>query len=45
MITEIEEFERECIKSYQTNNKANNVFRKTKQELEEFNHKWNQYLK
>jgi PIN domain nuclease of toxin-antitoxin system len=45
MITEIEEFERECIKSYQANEKANNEFKKTKQELEEFNLKWNQYLK
>jgi len=45
MITEIEEFERECIKSYQTNEKANNEFRNIKQELEELNLKWNQYLK
>jgi hypothetical protein len=45
MITEIEEFERECIKSYQTNEKANNEFKITKQELEEFNLKWNEYLK
>jgi hypothetical protein len=45
MITEIEEFERECIKSYQTNEKANNEFKITKHELEEFNLKWNEYLK
>ncbi len=45
MITEIEEFERVCIKSNQTNEKANNEFKKTKQELEEFNMKWNEYLK
>jgi len=45
MITEIEEFERNCIKSNQANEKTKNEFRKTKQELEEFNLKWNEYLK
>jgi hypothetical protein len=45
MITEIEEFERFCIKSYQVNLNTNDEVRKTKKELEEFNLKWNQYLK
>ena len=31
MITEIEKFERKCIKSYQTNEKASNEFRNIKQ--------------
>jgi len=45
IITEIEDYERECIKSYQVKEKANIEFIKTKQELEEFNLKWNEYLK
>jgi len=45
MITEIEEFEKECITSYIANEKANNEFKKTKQDLEVFNLKWNEYLK
>jgi len=45
IIKEIEDFERDCIQSFQANDKANNEFRKTKQELEEFNLKWNEYLK
>jgi len=45
MITEIEQFAKDSIKFYQANAKANNEFRKTKQELEEFNLKWNVYLK
>jgi hypothetical protein len=34
MITEVEEFERDCIKSYQANEKKNNEFRNTKKEIE-----------
>jgi len=45
MITEVEEFERDCIKSYQANEKKNNEFRNTKKEIEELNLKWNEYLK
>ena len=45
MITEIEEFEKECFKSFLTNEKANFELKKTKQELEAFNLKWNEYLR
>jgi len=45
MIKEIEEFEKYSVICYQANEKANNEFRKTKQDLEEFNLKWNEYLK
>jgi len=45
MITEIEEFEKECITSYIANEKAYNEFKKTKQDLEVFNLKWNEYLR
>ncbi len=45
MITEIEEFQKECIKSFHSNEKANSEFKKTKQELETFNLKWNEYLR
>ena len=45
MVSEIEEFEVECIKTYQTSENINNVYRRTKLELEDFYLKWNQYLK
>ena len=38
MITEIEKFQKDCIISYEANEKAHNEFKKTKQELEAFNH-------
>ena len=40
LITEIEGFERDCIKSFQANQQTNNEFRNKKQELEDFNLKW-----
>ena len=45
MIKEIEKFEKDSIRLYQANKKKSNEFEKIKQELEEFNHKWNTYLK
>ena len=45
MISEIEVFEQDCIKSYKSKEKANNEFEKLKQELEAFNLKWSQYLR
>ena len=45
MITEIEEFEKKCIKSYLANEKATNEFKKTKQIMKAFNHKWNEYFR
>ena len=48
MIKEIEEFEIDCIKFYRANEKKGlsfSEFQQNKQELEEFNLKWNEYLK
>ena len=45
MISEIVEFENECIKSFQTIEKSNSEFKKNKQELEVFNLKANEYLR
>jgi len=45
MISEIEEFEKDCIKSYLANEKANDEFKKTKEQLEAFILKWNEYLR
>jgi len=36
MISEIEEFEKDYIKSYLANEKANDEFKKTKEQLEAF---------
>jgi len=44
MIKEINEFQKDCIRSYLWNEKTNNEFKNTKQELEAFNLKWNKYL-
>ena len=45
MITEIENFEKDCIKSYQANQQVNNEFIKSKHELKDYNLKWNEFLK
>ena len=45
IIKEIEQFEKDSIRLYQANKKKSNEFEKIKQELEEFNHKWNTYMK
>ena len=45
MITEIEEFQKDCITSYLANEKANDELKTNKQELEAFNLKWNEYLR
>jgi len=45
LVKEIEQFEKICIKSYQANEKASSELKKKKQELEQFNFKWNEYLK
>ncbi len=44
LLNEINKFEKDCTKSYQTNEKTNEDALKTVKELELFLEKWNQYL-